>query len=216
MAQRNSDYLSSGKSDKENEIKIGPNFQADIPPLIENEDDLIEPDYNDKLLWKPSEISETVVNNYLKSIKSSQCRRMSEEEALYLLHQCDYDTDEAFRRLQLLPEPVSEEDIWSEEECRHFERVLQYHGKKFRLVTKVVPSKSVQDVVKFYYFWKRSERYDAFINDKCIFGQSKYKKRARRKSNRSMDPADIILDKEQLLNDEKRLIYPIFPLLEVI
>lgn len=215
MEEINKDYLSGGKNYDENKIRVGSNFQASIPSLRSRNDDIVEPVdscVEDQLLWQPSRISENSVNIFLNVIKSYPSRKLSEEQVLYLLHQCDYDTDEAYRRFQLLPDPVADAGIWSEDECKHFERVLQFHGKKFHMVTKIIPSKSVKDVVEFYYFWKRSERYDAFINDKNIHGQSKFKKRSKRKGNRSVDPADAILDEEQLLSEDNRLIYPIFPL----
>lgn len=217
MEEINKDYLSGGKNFEENKIRVGPSFQASIPPLRSRNYDImgLESFNEDKLMWQPSRIPENSVNNFLNAIKSFPSRKLNEEKVLYLLHQCDYDTEEAYRRFQLLPEPATDAGIWSEEECKNFEKVLQCHGKKFHYVPKLIPAKSVKDVVEFYYFWKRSERYDAFINDKCIYGQSKYKKRAKRKNNRSVDPADVILDEEQLMNEDKRLIYPIFPLLEV-
>ena len=214
MEEVNNYYLSRGKSYDGNKIKVGPPFQADIPSVVRSRyDDIMESHPKDQLLWQPSKISENSVYNFLRAIKSSTSRRINEEKILYLLHQCDYDTEEAYRRFQLLPEPATDAGIWSEEECKNFERVLQCHGKKFHYVQRLVPSKSVKDVVEFYYFWKRSSRYDAFINDKCILGQTKYKKRTKRRYNRSVDPADAILDEE--LNEDKRLMYPIFPLMDV-
>lgn len=215
MDEKNKDYLSSGKCYDQNKIRVGSHFQASIPPLRSRGDDLIEPAIKDQILWQPSRIPENSVNNFLTAVKATPSRKINEERILYLLHQCEYDTEEAFRRFQLLPEPASDAEIWSEEECKNFEKVLQFHGKKFNYVQKLVPSKSVKDVVAFYYFWKRSERYDSFINDKCIYGQSRYKKKAKRKLNRAVDPADVILDEEQIVNENKKITYPMFSLLEV-
>lgn len=52
---------------------------------------------------------------------------------------------------------------WSEEECRNFELGIRLYGKNFTLIqaTKVA-SRSVQELVQFYYFWKKTERYDSF------------------------------------------------------
>lgn len=52
---------------------------------------------------------------------------------------------------------------WTEEECRNFELGIRLYGKNFTLIQSTkVPSRTVQDLVQFYYIWKKTARYDSF------------------------------------------------------
>lgn len=52
---------------------------------------------------------------------------------------------------------------WSEEECRNFELGIRLYGKNFPLIQQTkVSTRSVPELVQFYYFWKKTERYDSF------------------------------------------------------
>lgn len=53
--------------------------------------------------------------------------------------------------------------LWSEEECRNFENGLRHYGKNFNLIHQYkVKTRSVKELVNFYYLWKKTERHDAF------------------------------------------------------
>lgn len=102
-----------------------------------------------------------------------------EESALRKLLEADYNVEVALQQVCHLmqangsaaagggggggycgPTPVV---TWSEEECRHFELGIRLYGKNFPLIQSTkVPSRSVQELVQFYYFWKKTERYDSF------------------------------------------------------
>lgn len=91
-----------------------------------------------------------------------------EEQLLFLLHQCNYNIDEAMRRRKLDPfkfyvyEPMSS---WSQEECLAFEHGLRVHGKNFFLIgSNQVLTRSRSEIVAFYYLWKKSERHDMYTN----------------------------------------------------
>lgn len=52
---------------------------------------------------------------------------------------------------------------WSEEECRNFELGIRLYGKNFPLIQQTkVGTRTVPELVQFYYFWKKTERYDSF------------------------------------------------------
>lgn len=91
-----------------------------------------------------------------------------EEQLLYLLLQCNYNTEEALRRRKLDPfkyylyDPMT---LWSEEECLGFEQGLRMFGKNFGPIREnAVPTRSHAEVVAFYYLWKKSERHDVYTN----------------------------------------------------
>jgi len=67
----------------------------------------------------------------------SNCHIRDDEAALYLLHQCGHNMDEALRRRKMqqsnIFEPMSS---WSEEECENFEEAIKLYGKDFHLIQK--------------------------------------------------------------------------------
>ncbi|XP_074601188.1 mesoderm induction early response protein 1 [Brevipalpus obovatus] len=94
-----------------------------------------------------------------------------DENALYTLHHCGYNIEEALRRKKMhqcstLYEPMTP---WSNDECTCFEEGLKIFGKDFHQIQKnKISTRSVAELVQFYYFWKKTERYDAFASKQRI------------------------------------------------
>ncbi|KAH8372464.1 hypothetical protein KR093_011666, partial [Drosophila rubida] len=84
------------------------------------------------------------------------------EQALHLLVQCGYDFKEALRRKRLNVLPLSDTmSSWSEEECQKFEEGIQKFGKDFYQIRQnQVRTRTMRELVQFYYLWKKSERRD--------------------------------------------------------
>ncbi|XP_031640179.1 mesoderm induction early response protein 1 [Contarinia nasturtii] len=112
-----------------------------------------------------------------------------DEGSLFLLLQCGHNTEEALRRRRLnatIPQtavavaatasnqsPI-ENTLWSEEECRNFESGLRVYGKDFHAIQQSkVRTRSVSELVQFYYLWKKTERHDIFAN-KARLEKKKY------------------------------------------
>uniref|UniRef100_A0A182LU67 Mesoderm induction early response protein 1 n=1 Tax=Anopheles culicifacies TaxID=139723 RepID=A0A182LU67_9DIPT len=101
-----------------------------------------------------------------------------DEQSLYLLQQCGHNVDEALRRKRIsnnaVPVPEQQMSIWSEEECRNFENGLRVHGKDFHMIQQTkVRTRSVGELVQFYYLWKKTERHDLFAS-KARLEKKKY------------------------------------------
>ncbi|XP_040355899.1 mesoderm induction early response protein 1 isoform X10 [Ixodes scapularis] len=93
------------------------------------------------------------------------CHTRDDEQALYLLLQCGHNVEEALRRRRMNPALPSEMSLWSEEECRSFESGLRLYGKDFHLIQlHKVRTRSVAELVHFYYLWKKTERHDIFAS----------------------------------------------------
>ncbi|NXW93824.1 MIER1 protein, partial [Alopecoenas beccarii] len=170
------------------EIMVGSMFQAEIPAGIckykENEK-VYEND--DQLLWNPDFLPEDRVIEFLNEAS----RRTGDEkgldaipegshikdneQALYELVKCNFDTEESLRRLRFNVKAAREElSVWTEEECRNFEQGLKVYGKDFHVIqANKVRTRSVGECVAFYYMWKKSERYD-FFAQQTRFGKKKY------------------------------------------
>ncbi|XP_015271278.1 PREDICTED: mesoderm induction early response protein 1 isoform X2 [Gekko japonicus] len=185
-SEEDEDYIPS--EDWKKEIMVGSMFQAEIPTGIskykENER-VYEND--DQLLWNPDYLTEDKVIEFLNeaSRRTGDERGIDaipegshikdNEQALYELVKCNFDTEEALRRLRFNVKAAREElSVWTEEECRNFEQGLKAYGKDFHLIqANKVRTRSVGECVAFYYMWKKSERYD-FFAQQTRFGKKKY------------------------------------------
>ncbi|XP_061549493.1 mesoderm induction early response protein 1b isoform X2 [Phycodurus eques] len=140
------DYVPS--EDWKKEIMVGSMYQAETPTgLCKYKDNERVYENDDQLLWNPECLPENKVVGFL--IEAS--RRTGEEkgvdaipegshikdneQALYELVKCDFDTEEALRRLRFNVKAAREElSVWTEEECRNFEQGLKSYGKDFHLI----------------------------------------------------------------------------------
>uniref|UniRef100_A0A673KN47 Mesoderm induction early response protein 3-like n=1 Tax=Sinocyclocheilus rhinocerous TaxID=307959 RepID=A0A673KN47_9TELE len=139
----------------------------------------------DQLLWCPDVLSECKVKDYLREALSQSTDNSTEnstsenirdnEQALFELLKCNYDTREALTRYRSNVKTLKEESPpWSEDECRNFEHALQIYEKNFHLIQKhKVQTRTVAECVAFYYMWKKSERFDYFAQQNR-FGKKKY------------------------------------------
>ncbi|TMS20091.1 Mesoderm induction early response protein 2 [Larimichthys crocea] len=98
------------------------------------------------------------------------------EQALYELVKCNYNAEEALRRLRFNVKVFSEElCAWSEEECRNFEHGYRVYGKNFHLIqANKVRTRSVGECVEYYYMWKKSERHEYFTQQATRLSRKKY------------------------------------------
>lgn len=87
-----------------------------------------------------------------------------DEEFLKEYFDCNYDTSEALRRCRRNFRPGRyESSKWSEKECEDFEAAIVDNWKRFNIVQTAVPTRTVKEVVEFYYRWKKSSRFEVFL-----------------------------------------------------
>ncbi|KAM4557651.1 mesoderm induction early response protein 1b isoform 1-T1 [Fundulus diaphanus] len=185
-SEEDEDYVPS--EDWKKEIMVGSMYQAETPAgLCKYKENEKVYENDDQLLWNPDCVPEGKVVEFL----TEASRRTGEEkgvdaipegshikdneQALYELVKCDFDTEEALRRLRFNVKAAREEiSVWTEEECRNFETGLRAYGKDFHLIqANKVRTRSVGECVAFYYMWKKSERYDFFAQQTRL-GKRKY------------------------------------------
>nr|XP_023027501.1 mesoderm induction early response protein 1-like [Leptinotarsa decemlineata] len=166
-------------------IMVGSDYQAQIPVGLCHYDDALPYENEDKLLWDPSVMQNERIEDFLKKAYTitkppipigTQLR--DDEQALYMLQQCGHNVEEGLRRLRItVPANGAEnmnESLWSEEECRNFESGVRCFGKNFhKIQQEKVRTRSVGELVQFYYLWKKSERHDIFAN-KARLEKKKY------------------------------------------
>lgn len=169
-------------------IMVGSDYQAWIPEGLCKYDDALPYENEDKRLWDPNFLNAEEINTYLEKSQDSlklnaqgvyaiPCGNhiRDDEQALYLLLQCGYNIEEALRRRRMnVIAPTDTMSLWSEEECRNFENGLRTYGKNFHLIQQnKVRTRSVGELVQFYYLWKKTERHDIFAN-KARLEKKKY------------------------------------------
>ncbi|XP_060775998.1 mesoderm induction early response protein 1a isoform X2 [Neoarius graeffei] len=137
------DYIPSEEWKKE--VKVGPMYQAETPTeLCKYKDNEKVYENEDQLLWNPELLPENEVVEFL----AEASRRVEEqtgvdavpelplikdnEEALYELIKCNFNKEEALKRLRLNPKPVKDElPVWTEEERRELEQEDGVYGNDF-------------------------------------------------------------------------------------
>ncbi|KAG8244361.1 Mesoderm induction early response protein 3 [Homalodisca vitripennis] len=187
--EEDDDYGYGGEEEElKKTIMIGSAYQAAIPEGLCKYDDALPYENDDKLLWNPDKMTDNEIETYL--IKAQEpifsnaqgvhaiplgAHTRDDEQALYLLLQCGYNKEEALRRRRLNAVPPSDTaSLWSEEECRNFENGLRTYGKDFHQIQQdKVRTRSVGELVQFYYLWKKTERHDIFAN-KARLEKKKY------------------------------------------
>lgn len=180
---------------------VGSEFQAVIPEGLCKYGDALPYENEDKLVWDPSKLKEKEVENYQRKTfsivsdpKVGSPEKVTsvaalpignhlrdDEQMLFLLLQCGHNVDEALRRRRISATSgatttvaTNEMSEWSEEECRNFENGLRTFGKDFHIIQQLkVKTRSVGELVQFYYLWKKTERHDIFAN-KARLEKKKY------------------------------------------
>lgn len=185
-SEEEDDYdYSPDEDDWKKTIMVGSDYQAAIPEGLCSYDDALPYENEDKLLWQPTYLDEKVTEDYMRKISAMNSgsgieaiprgkQLRDDEEALFLLQQCGHNVEEALRRRRISAQTPAHASLWSEEECRNFENGLKAHGKDFHLIRQnKVRTRSVGELVQFYYIWKKTERHDIFAN-KARLEKKKY------------------------------------------
>ncbi|XP_061739172.1 mesoderm induction early response protein 2 isoform X2 [Nerophis ophidion] len=179
-----SDNVSLPSNEEHKEIMVGSMYQATIPPLSPYTYQEIAYNSGDQLLWRPGALTAQEVETFLLRAQrpGEMCKQTrtgtarDNEQALYELVKCNFNTDEALRRLSFNVKVFSEELCsWNDEECGSFEQGYKVYGKNFHLIqANKVRTRSVGECVEYYYMWKKSERHDLFTQQATRITRKKY------------------------------------------
>lgn len=188
-SDEDSDEISIPSNEEHKEIMVGSMYQAKIPPLGSYSYQDRAYSSEDQLLWRPGVLPAHAVEEFLlyaqrprggqEGAACTQTRGdtvRDNEQALYELVKCNFNAEEALRRLRFNVKVFSEElCAWSEEECRNFEHGYRVYGKNFHLIqANKVRTRSVGECVEYYYMWKKSERHEYFTQQATRLSRRKY------------------------------------------
>ncbi|CAF3753262.1 unnamed protein product [Adineta steineri] len=152
------------------QFELKPEFDSSNEHCDEREGNLISSTIPvDEILWSSTyanDVDNENIDEYLKKIHT-EYPSSDDEISLRTLYNCQLNTDLAlvkFRQLSI--KTIYFYPAWSFEEIRQFEDGLREYGKNFfKISIFKCPNRSVRELVYFYYQWKKSERYDLFIEE---------------------------------------------------
>ncbi|XP_056133076.1 mesoderm induction early response protein 2 [Lampris incognitus] len=188
-SEEDSDDTSIPSNEERKDIMVGSMYQAKIPPLCPYSYQERAHESKDQLLWSPRVLPMQEVEEFLLCAQRLGGQEMAaqtqipvdtvrdNEQALYELVKCNFNAEEALRRLRFNVKVFSEElCAWSEEECRNFEQGYRAYGKNFHLIqANKVRTRSVGECVEYYYMWKKSDRHEYFTQQTSAkLGRKKY------------------------------------------
>ncbi|KAF7663075.1 hypothetical protein LDENG_00218850 [Lucifuga dentata] len=187
-SDEDSDDASIPSNEEHKEIMVGSMYQAKIPPLGSYAYQERGYDNEDQLLWSPGVLPVHEVEGFLLNAQRPGSQQgavytqthgdtiRDNEQALYELVKCNFNAEEALRRLRFNVKVFSEElCAWSEEESRNFEHGYRVYGKNFHLIqANKVRTRSVGECVEYYYMWKKSDRHEYFTQQATRLSRKKY------------------------------------------
>ncbi|CAF0765041.1 unnamed protein product [Rotaria sordida] len=151
------DIDSSSTSDCDVRIHEGSSYQANIPPLDPTP---LATDHEAILFWRPTDsISENDLIEYIDFARRKH--RMNEEQALAILQICKYKISTS---KLLMQQYTPEIDEWTVEEKCLFEQAYKFYGKMFSRIRQMLPDKSVGDLVRYYYSWKKTRLHKSLMD----------------------------------------------------
>lgn len=196
----NSSKATKAKSEYEEKIRVGRDYQAVCPDMVPSPERKPE-QMNDRalLVWSPTkEIPDSKLEEYITVAKEKY--GYNGEQALGMLFWHKHDLERAVLDLaNFTPFP----DEWTVEDKVLFEQAFQFHGKSFHRIRQMLPDKSIASLVKFYYSWKKT-RSRTSVMDR----QEKMKKNDSSEngsdhgSNEESDDDKIDLD-DEMVNGKK-------------
>ncbi|UYV75500.1 MTA1 [Cordylochernes scorpioides] len=185
------------------EIRIGPRYQADIPPLLVGPDERRSEELEDLVYSPTHSLTDRQIDQFLvlcrsvgtfaraldcsSSVKqpslhmsaAAASRDITLFQAMSILHKHKYDLAAAVGSLVPQGGPLlcrDEMEEWSASEANLFEEALDKYGKDFADIRQdFLPWKSLANLVEYYYMWKTTDRYVQQKRVKAVEAESKLK-----------------------------------------
>ncbi|KAJ3280038.1 putative PHD type zinc finger protein with BAH domain-containing protein, partial [Borealophlyctis nickersoniae] len=108
-----------------------------------------------------------LLDEYLDEIKNDLPLNLKSvdviDRALQELHKAKYDRGAAVTAmLKLTPADLGVVE-WTDDETKAFEGAVAKYGHELHWVHKEVPTKSINEIVSYFYKWKKTRRYVAAV-----------------------------------------------------
>jgi len=160
-----------------NRIRTGSAYEASLT-FVEDATSALSLS-SSELDWDPSYLNDRDLQFFLEKSKYHQgidardIRLVSEEGALSILKNCNYNVGIALNEMLNNNTFWCAGDLtyyqWSDIDIQLFEQSMMIHYKDFNKIATLMrsrgSSKSMKDVVQYYYTWKNSERFDGWFKN---------------------------------------------------
>ncbi|XP_042239786.1 REST corepressor 1-like isoform X1 [Homarus americanus] len=160
-----SGHCDDAEKDGDSGMRVGKAFQAEIPSMLPSHERRPEQCPERALLvWAPKlelneESREYSFEQYIWLAKDKY--GYNAEQALGMLFWHRHDLEKATADLaNFTPFP----DEWTTEDKVLFEQAFQFHGKSFHRIRQMLPDKTIAQLVKYYYLWKKTRQRSSLID----------------------------------------------------
>ncbi|XP_063958685.1 transcriptional-regulating factor 1-like isoform X1 [Lytechinus pictus] len=215
MHRRGSISSSTEESDfvfpSEPHINVGGDYQAAVPELVKNKEELEAPDWREgKLVWDPAieqKYSEVELTDFLKlaTTPALTAGARNIEYAHHCLYRADGDIELALLMILNGNPMVADEFLhmadykydfseeWTVAERKLFRDMYKTKGKDFHEIAKGIPTKTVRDCVEYYYWWKKLYPYNHDMQKYCHHSGANPNEESR-KNECDLYPGETFLD----------------------
>ncbi|KAF9205357.1 putative PHD type zinc finger protein with BAH domain-containing protein [Podila verticillata] len=116
------------------------------------------------LYSKPSHISDEYVAAYMEKVRALSLPIAAHsadliDRALLELQKSGFDADKALDEISGVQKRDFDIRDWTQKEIDAFEEGIRIYGHELFAIKKKVETRSMKDVVRFFYQWKKTERY---------------------------------------------------------
>ncbi|OBZ86246.1 Lid2 complex component snt2 [Choanephora cucurbitarum] len=172
----------------------------DMPPQlpVRGSDDTVT------YLYRPNVLSESEMDTYMEKVKAIENTPLPThssdfiDRALLELEHNNYQTDVAYHKMCQLTEVDFKHLVeWTPREIEAFEQSIRDHGHDLNYAKSSVKTKSMADIVRFFYQWKKTDRYEPIYSEWTkIYRPLKRFKKFPRKVEEDKENDDTNLEKE--------------------
>uniref|UniRef100_A0A3Q4GW94 REST corepressor 2 n=1 Tax=Neolamprologus brichardi TaxID=32507 RepID=A0A3Q4GW94_NEOBR len=132
-------------------IRVGGDYQAQIPEFKPSPARYSEKDQRSMLVWCPNSQLSDAMDEYILMAKEKHGYNMEQALGMLLWHKHDVE-----RSLADLANFTPFPDEWTVEDKVLFEQAFSFHGKSFHRIQQMLPDKLISSLVKYYYSWKKT------------------------------------------------------------
>ncbi|KAK3840326.1 MAG: hypothetical protein JOS17DRAFT_726745 [Linnemannia elongata] len=113
---------------------------------------------------KPSHITDEYVADYMSRVKELSLPLPAHsadliDRALSALQRSGFDADTALKEISTVQKRDFDIVDWTPKEIEAFEEGIRLYGHELFAIKKKVETRSMKDIVRFFYKWKKTERY---------------------------------------------------------
>ncbi|XP_073410674.1 REST corepressor 2 isoform X2 [Dendrobates tinctorius] len=200
MGSNSEDDSSEDEAPRDSMIRVGSDYQAQIPEFKSECAAQINLEMKGMLVWSPNHfVSDAKLDEYISMAKEKHGYNVEQALGMLLWHKHDVE-----RSLADLANFTPFPEEWSVEDKVLFEQAFSFHGKCFQRIQQMLPDKLIPSLVKYYYSWKKTRSRTSVMDRQARRLQSKREEGNEdaedvKKIENDVDAADVQKEDSQKL-----------------